>query len=73
MVKEICYNDLMKTTLRFQKVAVEVLQEATEVFIVQLMQDSLLCALHAKRKTLQPKDIQLARRIRGDEGLPYRH
>ena len=39
------------------------LQEAAEVYLVQLLEDSNLCAIHAKRITIQPKDIQLARRI----------
>ena len=42
------------------------LQEAAEAYLVQLLEDSNLCAIHAKRVTIQPKDIQLARRIRGE-------
>ena len=42
------------------------LQEATEAYLVQLLEDSNLCAIHAKRVTIQPKGIQLARRIRGE-------
>ena len=42
------------------------LQEAAEAYLVQLLEDSNLCAIHAKRITIQPKDIQLARRIRGE-------
>ena len=41
------------------------LQEAAEVYLVQLLEDSNLCAIHAKRITIQPKDMQLARRIHG--------
>ena len=37
------------------------LQEAAEGYLVQLLEDSNLCAIHAKRVTIQPKDIQLAR------------
>ena len=37
------------------------LQEAAEAYLVQLLDDSNLCAIHAKRITIQPKDIQLAR------------
>lgn len=44
--------------------------QAAEAFLVHLMEDAYLCAIHAKRVTLFPKDIQLARRIRGlQEGL----
>ena len=42
------------------------LQEAAEAYLVQLLEDSNLCAIHAKRVTIQPKDIQLARQIRGE-------
>jgi len=39
--------------------------QAAEAYLVYLFEDANLCAIHAKRVTLQPKDIQLARRIRG--------
>ena len=52
--------------LRFQSAAVGALQEATEAYIVGLFEDTNLCAIHAKRVTIMPKDIQLARRIRGE-------
>ena len=42
------------------------LQEASEAYLVGLYEDSNLCAIHAKRVTIMPKDIQLARRIRGE-------
>jgi len=51
---------------RFQKNAVLALQEASEAYITQLFEDTLLCAVHAKRKTVTPKDMQLACRIRGE-------
>ena len=40
------------------------LQEAAEAYLAQLLEDSNLCAIHAKHITIQPKDMQLARRIR---------
>jgi len=43
------------------------LQEAAEAYLVTLFEDSLLCAIHAKRVTLMPKDMILARRIRGED------
>lgn len=52
--------------LRFQSSAVAALQEASEAYLVGLFEDTNLCAIHAKRITIMPKDIQLARRIRGD-------
>jgi len=43
------------------------LQEAAEAYLVSLFEDTNLAAIHAKRVTIQPKDIQLARRLRGGE------
>ncbi|EHY57107.1 histone H3 [Exophiala dermatitidis] len=51
---------------RFQSTAIEALQEALELYLVSLFEDSNLCAIHAKRVTIQSKDIQLARRLRGE-------
>ncbi|KAK9465188.1 histone-fold-containing protein [Lipomyces arxii] len=56
------------TSVRFQSLALLALQEATEAFLVHLLEDANLCAIHAKRVTLMQKDIQLARRIRGAWG-----
>ncbi|KKL64731.1 hypothetical protein LCGC14_2162030 [marine sediment metagenome] len=64
MVREIAQE--FKTDLRFQARAISALQEATEAYVVALFEDSNLCAIHAKRVTLMPCDIQLARRIRGE-------
>ena len=52
--------------LRFQNTAIGALQEAAEAYLVGLFEDTNLCAIHAKRITIMPKDIQLARRIRGE-------
>ena len=52
--------------LRFQSAVVLALQEAGEAFLVGLLEQANLCAIHAKRVTIMPKDIQLAQRIRGD-------
>ena len=64
LVREIAQD--FKTDLRFQSAAVMALQEASEAYLVGLFEDSNLCAIHAKRVTIMPKDIQLARRIRGE-------
>ena len=45
---------------------VKALQEAGEAFLIGLLEQANLCAIHAKRITVMPKDIQLARHIRGD-------
>lgn len=55
-----------KADLRFQASAVLALQEAAEAYLVGLFEDTNLCAIHAKRVTILPKDLQLARRIRGE-------
>ncbi|DBA86025.1 hypothetical protein WJX77_004288 [Trebouxia sp. C0004] len=55
-----------QTDFRWQVRAVEALQEAAEAYLVGLLEDSNLCAIHAKRVTIMPKDMQLAKRIRGD-------
>ena len=52
--------------VRFQSGAIIALQEASEAYLVGLLEDSNLCAIHAKRVTIMPKDIQLACRIRGE-------
>ena len=65
LVREIATE--YKSDLRFQSQAVLALQEASEAFLVGLFEDTNLCAIHAKRVTIMPKDIQLARRIRGEK------
>ena len=42
------------------------MQEASEAYLVSVFEDSNLCAIHAKRVTIMPKDVHLARRIRGE-------
>jgi len=64
LVREIAQD--FKSDLRFQGSAVLALQEASEAYLVGLFEDTNLCAIHAKRVTIMPKDIQLARRIRGE-------
>ena len=46
--------------------AVNALQEAAEAYMVSIFEDSTLCAIHAKRVTIMVKDMQLARRLRGE-------
>ena len=45
------------------------LQEGAEAFLVSLLEDSNLCTIHAKHMTILPRDMQLAKRIRGDPAL----
>ena len=64
LVREIAYD--IKSDVRFQSSAILALQEISESYLVSLFEDTQLCAIHAHRVTIKPKDIQLARRIRGE-------
>jgi histone H3 len=64
LVREIAQN--YHSELRFQASAIAALQEASEAYITGLFEDTNLLAIHAKRVTIFPKDMQLARRIRGE-------
>lgn len=64
LVRELAQD--FRNDLRFQSSAVLALQEASEAYLVGLFEDTNLCAIHAKRVTIMPKDILLARKIRGD-------
>ena len=74
MFRKAAFTRLVREVLQDEKKAVErftgssllALQEAAEAHHVGLFEDTNLCAIHAKRKTIMPKDIQLARRIRGE-------
>ena len=61
LVKEIIQS--YRTEFRIQGIALEALQEYQ---IISLFEDTNLCAIHAKRVTIMPKDLSLARRIRGE-------
>ena len=68
LVKQIV-QDLMppgQQPYRMQSAAVEAVQEAGEAYLVGLFEDTNLCAIHANRVTIMPRDMQLARRIRGE-------
>ena len=64
LVREVAHE--IKADLRFQTHAILALQEAAEAYLTSLFEDTNLCAIHAKRITIMPKDVQLARRIRGE-------
>ena len=71
LVREIASDsEVIKSPLcgkvRFQSAAIMALQEPAEAYLVGLFEDTNLCAIHAKRVTIMPKDIQLARRIDGE-------
>merc|ERR1712093_588271 len=64
LVREIAGS--FNTELRFQSSAILALQEASEAYLIGLFEDTNLCAIHAKRVTIMSRDVQLARRIRGE-------
>ena len=64
LIREIAQD--FKDELRFQGTALLAAQEASEAYLVGLFEDTNLCAIHGGRKTIMPKDQQLARRIRGE-------
>jgi histone H3 len=64
LVREIAHD--FRFEIRFQAKAILALQETTESYLTGLSEDTNLCAIHAKRITILPKDLQLARRIRGE-------
>jgi histone H3/H4 len=66
LVRELAQKNFFVENYRFRANAITVLQEATEAYMVQVMQDTNLCALHAKRVTILPRDMKLALRIRGE-------
>ena len=65
LVREIAQD--FKTDLRFQAAAILCLQEAAEAYLVRLFEDTNLCTIHAKRVTITPRDLLLARCIRGEQ------
>ncbi|KAL9935951.1 hypothetical protein V8E36_005528 [Tilletia maclaganii] len=66
LVREIAQDVVKLPGVRFQSSALSAMQEAAEAYLVQLFEDVNDAALHAKRVTILPKDLQLARRIRGE-------
>ena len=58
--------EIAQGRLNFASGAILALQEAAEAYLIGLFEDTNLCTIHAKRITIMPKDIQLARRIRGE-------
>ena len=60
-------NDMFGDNFRIQNGAVNALQEAVEAYMVGFFEDTNLCAIHAKRVTIMPRDMQLARRLRGEK------
>ena len=66
LVREIAQDYQGETEIRFQKRAMLAIQVASEDYLIKLFQDANLSAIHSGRTTVSPKDVQLARRIRGE-------
>jgi len=65
LVREVAQD--FNPNLRFQSSTLTALQEATEAYLVALFEDTNLAAVHARRVTIQPKDLLLAMRLRGEK------
>ena len=65
LVREIAI--VVAQEMQFQSSVLLVLQEAAEAYLVGLFKDTNLCTIHTRHVTILPKDIQLARRIRGEQ------
>ncbi len=61
-VREITQN--VRGDLHFQATALAASQEASEAYLIGLLEDKNLCAIHARRVTIMPKDLQLSQKIR---------
>ncbi|KAG6852059.1 histone H3.1 [Blastosporella zonata] len=64
LVREVAQD--FAVNLRFKTSAVQALQEASEAYLVSLFEDTNSAAIHAKRVTIMPKDLFLARKLRGE-------
>lgn len=64
LVRELATSQ--KEGLRFQSSAVLAIQEATESYMISLLSDTNLCAIHTRRVTIMQRDVKLARRLRGE-------
>ena len=58
LVKGIAYS--YNTELKFQRAAIEALQEGSEAFLVKLFELTGMFATHANRVTIFRKDVRLA-------------
>ncbi|KAJ1365139.1 hypothetical protein KIN20_025366 [Parelaphostrongylus tenuis] len=66
VAREVLKKRNISDEFRWQASALLALQEATEVYLTCLFEDTNLAAIHARRVTIMPKDMQLVRRLRGE-------
>ena len=71
-VKQVLQFACGKPDYRMQSIALAAVHEASEAYTVGLMEDANLCAIHGKRVGVLPKDMQLARRLRGEDAFDHR-
>lgn len=64
LLKDICYD--FKSDLRVDVKALSILHHAAEAHLVGLFADALLCAEHRDKQTVEPRDLRIASKIRGD-------
>ena len=67
LVREVAQD--FKVDLHFQETALLAIQEGMEAWLVRLMEDMNLCAIHAKCVTIQPRDLTLVRKIQINNGV----
>ena len=67
LVREVTQD--FRVDLCFQTTALLAIQEAMEAWLVRLMEDMNLCAIHAKWVTIQPRDLKLVHHIRVNNGV----
>ena len=65
LIREICHHNLSKTEIHLQASAIAAIQEGMKVYIVGLLEDTQLKAIHGRHITIMPKDIHIACRICG--------
>jgi Histones H3 and H4 len=68
LVRDISYQFI--PDCRYTPEALEALQTAAEDFMVSFFEDAATCMMHAKRKTLMAKDLELVAKLRRIEYEP---
>ena len=64
-------GSFIKCPLHWTQGAIEAIHEGAESYMISLLEDANLLAIHARRITVQPRDIQLAWHIRGEQDWSY--
>ena len=67
LIREVTQD--FRMDLRFQATVLLALQEAMEAWLVRLMEDMNLCAIHTRCVTIQPRDLLLIHKIMVNNGV----